>query len=391
MLEQYHRISQAAGVSIAVNQDGSLQINACEIVVDKNKLDIVKKITGLTNIEALNKHLPPKSFVALNLSGKGIFQKQIEKVAAVNQHNFSRILPNANMDDFYVQHFPSGEYSFVSVIRKTEADKYITELKEQGFVPLQLSLGPFPVENIIAQLNVYDNGLIFNGHIIQRNEQAEWIAVTYDPNSTSPFLLKIESEGINEKLVIPYAAAFQMALAANLHPIQADVPELQQAYTALIDDKKLKVKGALILVVFFILLLINFILFSWLTAANNKLAGQVSQSAQSYTDIQGINDKIKEQQLLLQDLGWDGGINKSALVDQLALLLPEELTWREITINPVDISSSRTQQSLDFYSRQIRVTGLSEKIIPVNEWIARVKAQPWVKTSSWIVILSTVS
>jgi len=240
-------------------------------------------------------------------------------------------------------------------------------------------LGPFPVENIIAQLNVYDNGLIFNGHIIQRNEQAEWIAVTYDPNSTSPFLLKIESEGINEKLVIPYAAAFQMALAANLHPIQADVPELQQAYTALIDDKKLKVKGALILVVFFILLLINFILFSWLTAANNKLAGQVSQSAQSYTDIQGINDKIKEKQMLLQDLGWDGGINKSALVDQLALLLPEELTWREITINPVDISSSRTQQSLDFYSRQIRVTGLSEKIIPVNEWIARVKAQPWVK------------
>jgi Tfp pilus assembly protein PilN len=105
----------------------------------------------------------------------------------------------------------------------------------------------------------------------------------------------------------------------------------------------------------------------------------VSRSTQSNVDIQTINDQLKQKEKLLRDLGWENGINKSALVDQLASLLPEEVTWNNISVDPIDAVSSRTQKSLIFFDRQIRVTGTSEKIIPVNEWIARVKTKPWVK------------
>ena len=81
----------------------------------------------------------------------------------------------------------------------------------------------------------------------------------------------------------------------------------------------------------------------------------------------------------MQNLGWDGGINKSILIDQLASLLPADVSWREVTINPIDATTSRMQKTLQFMDRKIRVIGNAQRIVPVNEWIARAKTQKWVK------------
>ena len=379
MLEQYYRINDATGISINLLQNGGMLIQICCVAVKDNRLDIEKKATDLHTVEELNKYIAPKSYVAINLFGKGILQKQIEKAGEINQNNFTQILPNADIDDFYIQNFISGEHSFVSVIRKVDADKLIDLIKKQGFTPLMLTLGPFPVQNIVSQLNVYEDEVIFNGHVVRRNEEKEWMSYQYKETATLSFPLKIESEPINEKVLLSYANAFQLVLAEKLNVIQADVPALANDLQKLLSDKKLRVKGFLILSLFFILLLVNFLIFSWLNSSNAKLTEQVSRSAQSTSDIQGINEKIKSKEALLQNLGWDGGINKSILIDQLASLLPSDVSWREVTINPIDAANSRTQKMLQFMDRKMRIIGNSQKIIPVNEWIARVKTQKWVK------------
>jgi len=48
-------------------------------------------------------------------------------------------------------------------------------------------------------------------------------------------------------------------------------------------------------------------------------------------------------------------------------------------VNPVDITGSRIQKAIVFSDRKIVITGYSEKIIPVNEWMARIKTKTWVK------------
>lgn len=374
MLEQYYTISEATGLSISLLQDGSAVMQACSVAVKENKLVIEKKLTG-SSIE----QLPAKSVIALNLSGKGVLQKQVEKMEAIDQHNFSKVLPNAAIDDFYVQNFISGDFSFVSAIRKTEADKWISLLTKQGMVPVMLSLGPFPVQNILSQLNIYDNDIIFNGCIIERNEQLDWTACRYDASALSPFPLKVESESIDEKLLLPYAAAFQLVLANKLDPVQADVPPLRATYQNRLAEKKLKVQGFVVLCAFFMLLLINFLLFSRLSSANAGLTEQVSRSAQSTEDIHKVNDQVRQKEDLLKILGWEEGINKSALIGQVASLLPPEITWTAAAADPVDQRGSQTQKSIVFFNRSIRITGDAQKIIPVNEWIARIKTRPWAK------------
>jgi Tfp pilus assembly protein PilN len=378
MLEQYYRINQVIGVNINHLPGGNTEVNACAITVDKNQLTFDKKITGLAGTGQLKKDFTGK-YVALNISGRGILQKQVELIDEINPNGFNKIFPNANMDDFYVQNFRSGTKSFVSIIRRDEADKWIRQIKELGYIPLMLSLGPFPVQNIVTQLNSYDNGLVFDGNTVTFNEKQEWLSCQYAEKDSSPFPYKVESETIEEKLLIAYASAFQLALAENIQPISASVAGLQTELETLLANKKLRVKVGIILVIFFILLLVNFLVFSSLSTANNQLTEKVSQTAQSSINIQSVNDRIKQKEALLNTLGWDGGVNKSALIDQVASLLPEGVTLDEIAINPVDVAQSRIQKAPAFASRQIHITGYSANIIPVNEWIARIKTKPWVK------------
>jgi len=379
MLQQYYHINEASGISIGIGKDGVYSVSACSVTVEKKQLQIKAKLPGLNKISDVAKQIPGRSLVALNLYGRGVLQKQIEKTEEINQNNFSQILPNANVADFYVQNFVSGAYSFVSVIRRVEADKWIALVNEAGFSVLMLSLGPFPVKHVLPQLNVYGNEIKFDGNLINRNEQAEWVSTKYEEGVVSDFPVKIESESIDEKLVIAYANAFQLVLSSKIDVIQADVPELNTVLQKVTEERKLKVYGVLVLGVFFVLLLVNFFVFSSLNSSNGKLTEQVSRSAQNSDDLQQINVLVRQKDSLTKVLGWEGGINKAGLIDQVASMLPTEITWKEAWVDPVDQAASRNQKTVLFSTRKIRITGNSERIIPVNEWIARIKTKNWVK------------
>jgi len=377
-LVEYYRLNKVAGVNIHLQTGGEVLIQLCAVETSGNQLAITKKVADLTSIAQLTGHLPGKSVISLNLSGKGVLQKRIDKTETIDQNVFNKILPNAKLEDFYVQNFISGEYSFVSVIRKLEADKWISQLKELPFQPLLLSLGIFPVENIISQLNIYEPDIVINGYQIQRNEKGEWLN-TKTVEVTSPFAFKLASEKIDERLLIAYAAAFELVMIDQLDTIAVDAEDMNKALQSRLAEQKLKVQGAVVLIIIFTLLLVNFIAFSWLNASNTELTGQVGKYAENNNNELEISDRIKEKEALLHTLGWDGGINKSILIDQISSLLPSEVILREISVNPIDIAGSRVQKAVVFSDRKIVITGNSEKIIPVNEWIARMKTRVWVK------------
>ncbi|SDT67344.1 hypothetical protein SAMN05216490_4784 [Mucilaginibacter mallensis] len=378
MLKPYYRINEATGVAIHISADGNAELNACAVSVDKNQLSIEKKVMGLTTVTDLKKHFSGNS-VAVNLSGKGVLHKQTPLIEELSEHNFGQVFLNAHIHDFYVQHFQSGNISFISVVRRTEADKWLRALETAGYTPLVLSLGPFVLEQAQNQLNVYDSSLVFDGHSVERNDSMEWTSYRYAENNHAPASLKVSLEQLHEKLLLPYASAFQLVMADRLQPTAAGVRELGQRLETLLAKKKLTVNAAAILVAFFILLLVNFVLFSSLYSENNQLTDKVSQLTQSSISVQGVQDQVTQKVALLKELGWDGGINKSALVDQLAALMPEDITLDAVSVNPVDQEQSRLQKTVAFHDGQITLTGHSDKIIPLNEWIARIKTKAWVK------------
>jgi hypothetical protein len=378
LLDRFYGIKQAGGLAIVVGKDGGAVVNYCQVSLDGKNLSFEKKVTGLS-LQELGKQVKAGVPLGVSISGKGILYKQLERVEEIGASNFSAVLPNASIDDFYVQHFPSGEQSFVAVIRKTEADKWLDIISEQGLFPLMLSLGPFPAAHILPQLNIYEEEIIFAGIKIARSEDKSWEKVSFHEEFQAPFAVKAESEVLDQQLLLPYAAAFQLLLSGKLDAVKANVPVLGSAFEGLISDRKFKVNGMVILLVFFVLLLGNFVWLSGLNAENARLAAEVSTSARTSTDQQALNDRIRQKESLLRDLGWDGGINKSSLIDQAAALMPGEITLKEISVSPVDGAADHGFGSLKFRERKILIRGESAQIIPVNEWAARLKSKKWVK------------
>lgn len=379
MLKAFYRINEAAGVAMTLLPGSGPEISACLITSDGKKLDFVKKLTGVQDLRALGSQLPAKTLVALNLSGKGVLLKQIEGVTAVDNSNFNQVLPAAAYEDFYVQQMPAVSGLLVAVIRKTEADPYIRQLADAGLVVVSLSLGAHAVRSILPQLNIYGHEIAFDQHLIVRNEAQEWLSYHYHTEHRAPFPIKAESEPLAETLVLAYAAAFQLLLSDQLEPLAVQADTLRGTLQKVKADRKFKTEGVAILLVFLLLLLVNFGLLSWLNAANSRLLSQVGASDQSLQDRNKRNEAITRQELLLRQMGWNGGLNKSLLIDQVAALLPDGVILEQVSLNPYDEKASETQKRQVFADREMLISGNSAQVIPVNEWIARIKTKLWVK------------
>jgi hypothetical protein len=378
MLAEYYRINQATGISVTISHDGNAEISCCQVAAEKQLLTIEKKKIGLPGEDNFPPEVDRTVPVALNISGRGVLYRQIEVTGAAGSEDISKIIPDLNTDDFYLQQFTSGNQVFVALARKTLVDQWIGFLKKQGFNVSMLSFGPYPVSHVLNQLNHYENDIIFDGIKISRDNEKNWLSVIFDPLLKASYVVKLDTEIIDQQLLIPYAAAFQLIMASVIDPVHAEVEAIDSWLVTVLENKKLKVQGAVVLICIFILLLINFVTLSWLNTANSELDRKVTLLSHSSIDIAGQNELIKSKTLLLEKLGWDGGINKALLIDRVSSLLPSEVTLRAISINPIDGSNQRSEV-LTFLDKRMRVTGNSDRIVAVNEWMDRLKAQKWVK------------
>lgn len=380
MLNDLFRLNASIGIGLQINYDNTLDIEACKIVTDRNRLDFEKKIYGLKSIEELTRHFPKKSIIAVNLNGKGVLHKQIEKTNEITPANFSQILPNANLKDFYIQNFISGSKSFISVIRKEDAEKWLKSFRDQHFIPIMLSLGPFPVQIILPQLNVYGTSLIFNGHLIDRNDEGDWLSYRYDQTATAPFPFKIENENISEKMLIGYATAFQLIFAKQTDTVEANVKTLSTEYNHILSEKRLKIFGIFMIIIPIIILILNGLVYFYLKSENQKLVKRIHQTSFSFADKQVLKQDIENKEATLKKLGWDGGISKAYLLDQLAASLPADITWKELAVNPTTENKGRNPERFAFSERIIRINGSCNRMFPVNEWLVKLKEKDWVKT-----------
>ncbi|MDO3645234.1 hypothetical protein [Mucilaginibacter sp. L3T2-6] len=377
-LKQYYRIKYAAGLNITVEANDSGKIALCAVKIEGKLLTITKRVTGVDSLLSLQDHIPTDTPLALAINGKIILHKKIERIEDTVQE-FSKILPNGKPEDFYIQKFDSGDFSFISLIRKVEADKWIRQIEEAGFELLSLSLGPFPADIILPQLNVYGEEVIFDGHNIRRNDNQNWKEYKSDVHAKAIHQLKIETEPIDESLVIPYSVAFQLLLLPDISLINALVPTLDERLKKKLTLIKIKTNGFISLSAILLLLLLNFFVLSTLNSANTKMAAQLDSSSQSEQEIKSLADKVVSNEKILNALGWEGGINKAGLIDEISSMLPQQIILHKIAVDPINQSAGHSGMGTVFNKRTIQVDGDCKSILPVNEWIARLKTRGWIR------------
>ncbi|OJW17956.1 hypothetical protein [Mucilaginibacter sp. 44-25] len=378
MLEALTRINQCIGVSVRRHDDGS-RISALGLSRKGNQLDLLKRLKNATNLKGIGEEFEKGSYVALHVAGKGVVTKIIDKSGSQTGYDFSSLMPGADPADFYIQEYDAGPRRFVSMIRKSEADLFISSLTDQGFRVVILTLAAFPVAKISEQLNQYDSIIRFDGHEITRDEQGYWFDYKFKGDMSEGYPIKIGMETVDEQLVLPYAAAFQAILYGDIDPVETTHPVINEHMRNFISGAALKKKGIVLLGVFFLLLLVNTLCFLELNRSNSSLQDQLSRQSTQTADLNAIAEKTNAEEKLVSLMGYGKGQKKSIMVDQLAALMPQEIRLSRISINPPTVNHPGSVKGPSFQDLTILINGHCPSILPVNEWLARVRTLPWLK------------
>jgi Tfp pilus assembly protein PilN len=377
MLRSLTQINACSGISIRLSGK-SYRVSALSIVRNGKQLDLIKRIKDKPNLTGALAELPDKSVVSLNIAGKGVLHKEVDNNRATETDLFARVMPGSNKEDFYFQQFTSGDRTFLSIFRKADVDAYISQITQKGFRVVMLSFGAFPLNAVLEQMNQYGEELLFDGHEIKFDDQRHWINYRFKEESKNEFPIKLGLEQIDEQLLLPYAAAFQTILYEQLDPVVANADLVQEQMDSLRQTGLLRRKAVLALSGVFLLLLINFLTLTHLTADNGRLQEELSLHSTQASDVNALAGKTAKTEELIKIIGYSRTVPKAIMLDQLAALMPAEIHLSAININPLAGRRTGNAAVPAFSDRRLIITGACSSIQPVNEWLARIRSLKWV-------------
>ncbi len=371
-------MNASAGAEVQLLADGTYDIRLVQLSLQKKLLHIEEKKQFNLGLDQLKK-ITLKGPLAITLTGRGVLIKKTARLESLTEQSLRHLFPGFKAEEFYLQHFKSADHSFVAFVRKELADPVLLAFKKLGAEVLLFGLGPFVVDQVIPQLNNYEGDLIFDGHQVRLNAQKAWLDYQFTAGLKNEFDLKLGIELIPEQFLLAYAAAFQLILNDRLELVEVESEEVKHALTEFNAKLKFQKNGAAVLISFFVLLLLNFLIFSFYHSANGQLAGKAGQRSDLYAGRQKLETEVKEKEKQVKQLGWNHGEHYAYLCDQIGQTVPGTILLTEISVNAIKGNSTGSPDKNELETGSMRITGQSASVYVINDWIYALKQKPWVK------------
>jgi len=372
-------LSSSIGVELAIEMDGTVVCRMCSLTLEKNSLTIGEKKGYRGSLDEALASIPNSTPIAVSLTGKGVLTKRIDGVGELNAQRLSEVFPNFKSESFYVQQFAGDENVFVSIVRKEQVESLLESLNLSQHKVLCMTLGPFAVSQVLSQINTYGQELCFSGHRINYTEGFKWRDYKSSPEAMSEFPIKIEQEKLGEEYLIAYATAFQLILYPRLNTIELPVTEMSDRLEDFTQKQKFRFRLVAILGFLFVLLLVNFFVFSAYRAENELLYTRVNLQSSSAENLQMLEKKTIQEQERLKMLGWYRGLPYSWLADQVSSDMPAAVELTELSVSPVIQAEGNTERKEIYQSGKISIKGFTGDPIAVNDWIYKLKERAWVQ------------
>lgn len=371
-------LDSCSGAQVHLKQDGSYDVRLLKLTLQKKRIKIEGK-QRYSGTSAKVNDLVLEGPLAVTLTGKGVLIKKTARLEDASAKSLQHLFPALKLEEFYVQHFPAGLNSFVSIVRREIADAVMAVFKKQGAEVLMLSLGPFVVDQVIPQLNAYEDSLKFDGHELVLNEAKEWLEYSYAEGLEAGYPLKIDIETIPGAYLLAYATAFQLILHDQLDLIEVVSEDIQQRLSALLAGVKFKRNGTAMVFFFFILLMVNFLVLSSYNAGNETLMSKAGKQSYIFDNRAKLEQEVKDKELLVKKLGWNKGYKYAFLCDQIGATLPKDVVLDELQINPLSAVRAGLLKDAPMELGSMKIKGQAESVYAINGWMYELKQRNWVK------------
>jgi len=325
-------------------------------------------------VEVINK-IPRSCPIALALSGMGIVHKTISTEGDIKiEAAFPKVFPGANYADFFVQQVSGSTSTTLSIVRKQLVDDLLTKLSAAGIKVFSVCFGGAVVLQVLPQLNAYDREIDFDGHRILVDQDNTLMGYCFGDGLKSGFAIRLDGNELSEEYLLAYAAAFQLLLHDRIGPIAADVAIVDQNFKAFLENNQLRKKIAIVLSVLFVLLLVNFCLFSYYSDENEQLASTSSAKQNDIAKMVALSSQIAANEKLLKHLNWNSGYNYGFLVGEIGGSCPSSIALDAIVFDNYHAVKEQWQKF-----SVINVRGTTASLAALNNWIFTLKTKPWLK------------
>lgn len=374
-IKEKYRLNDCIGISLRQEGD-NLSFRCCKVHLDKEQLEIEE--TWEVNDWELLANTKHKSIpVALHLESRQILIKESLAIG-LDEDQLKSVFPSYDISRFYTVQMSGEEKSWIVFVRRD----YITEILDRftaaGYEVIKVFIGPFLLDNILGQLNSYGSEYSFDRHAIHIHpENKKWLQYRSGDEFENRFALKIGDHPIKQQYLLAYATAFSTLMLDYVSDYSIQVAAVEEQRQTWLEKQQFKINLVALTGLLFLLLLINTFLFSHYYQENQALEGKVSTQQSTVKDLDKLEAGIKENENLLAELGWNGGVSKAWLLDQIGYTIRHyaQITLSQIQVNPQSkgLGNTVTQQA-----DQLVVKGNSPTLEMLNLWLRELKNNPWI-------------
>jgi len=382
-IERIVKSTTIAGVELFYNSNGDHYFNVSVLKKEKLSINTVVAKEKLENITAVKEELNSSIPLCLVINGKGIIHKKVTYLESDDDKTLlQKALPNANIDDFYVQVFKMHDNNaYVSIVRKNIVDELVQQLINHKFSIINCILGPFSIQALIPLLENKSDNYELTGDSYQFTVRDLFITEYQPIENNNASVFAIGNEHVKASQMVVFSAAFQYFLNTTVS-MSMNVPAIIESKEEFRQKNLFRFAGTALLGFFLVILMINFFMFSHFNEKKNNLVAKISLNQDILNRYEKLKSECTDKQNFFEKNGLLHASRTSYYADQLALDMPPAIRLTELDINPLVKKINQQENELTFTPKIIHIGGSCKRSIEVNEWLKTIREKKWIKEAT---------
>lgn len=362
-------------------QDGQWQYQLCRLERKKDQVEIEQQIV-VQSLDTLASQLPQADApIFLWVDAPNMLHRQLQHLPDSTTAALQAILPTAKVEDFYVQCLTQSNSCWVSVVRKSLIDQLLADLEAAELFILQIGIGPCLLGEL-APLLPPDTHTISSPYHQLHFEQQQLQQLSKLPPATALAQQQASIQLGDDRLTFQQLPAFNMALLGITQPDFQGLalPELASKRVDWQFKQLFTYTLWIGLVVFFVALLGNYVLFDHYQKSYEELEVSTLQQQQLVDQRNALQEQYQRRKALLGDQLQLSQSKSSFYADQLAASLPRSIQLTRLEVFPQIISQAyQSEDELPRYDyHKILVAGQCDASVFYNNWKLALQELHWV-------------
>ncbi len=354
-------------IEVSIQEDSTLY-QVIEVLQKNNSLFIDSSTTYI-GFEELLKEIPKNRPTLLSFTGQGIISKKLENTG----NHRSKLIFNANADDFYWYELVQSGYIYASVVRKSVIDNELELFNKNQVFIVDISIGPFVIAAIKPLLP--DAGSLFTRFFemrFQKNTVSDFskLAPSDDTNS-----YEIDGEEITRKNSVSFATLLQYLFPHDTIDFENSFLETNRSEFRF--RKAFNTIGAIALPSFLLALLISYLLLGHYQKSYINLQIAIEEENIAYNKLVLLQKDRDNKEIMLNESGLNDSNFLSYYLSEITKEIPSGINLMSLSIFP-PTSKIKPEEQVFFKNDQIEITGETLSNDAFTGWIGILKNSFWV-------------